>query len=96
MSAAQRLFKLLGEHRRRLLRSAGATIPAIRLLEQLPANPIVTLPRVIGLLDTTKPTASKAISALREAGILHETTGRKRDRVYAYQDYLRVLTRDAE
>ncbi|MHC4609863.1 MAG: Fic family protein [Planctomycetota bacterium] len=96
VSVAQRLFALLDEHRRKLLRSAGVTIPAVRLLEQLPMHPMVTLPRVIELLDTTKPTASKTINVLREAGILRETTGRKRDRVYAYHDYLRVLTRDTE
>jgi hypothetical protein len=33
-----------------------------------------------------------ALDALRRAGVLHETTGRKRDRVYAYQAYLKVLT----
>ncbi|MCK4342676.1 MAG: Fic family protein [Phycisphaerae bacterium] len=96
VSVTQRLFALLGEHRRKLLRSTGVTIPAVQLLEQLPMHPMVTLPRVIELLDTTKPTASKAINALREAGVLRETTGKKRDRVYAYHDYLRVLTRDTE
>ena len=32
-------------------------------------------------LETTKPTAAKAIASLVEAEILRETTGRKRDRV---------------
>ena len=69
-------------------------IPTRRLFEQLPVNPIVTLPRVIEVIDTTKPTASKAITTLVDAGILRETTGRARDRVYAYHAYLRVLTQN--
>ncbi len=96
VAVAERLFALLGRHRQKLLRQSATTIPAIRLFEQLPMHPIVTLPRAIELLETTKPTASKAISALREAGILRETTGKKRDRVYAYHDYLRTLTKDAQ
>jgi hypothetical protein len=48
------------------------------------------------LLQTTKPTALKAIAALVGAGVLRETTGRQRDRVYAYQGYLQALTRDTE
>jgi Fic family protein len=96
VSVAQRLFALLSEHRRKLLRNAGVTISAIQLLEHLPTHPMVTLPRVIELLDTTKPTASKAINTLREAGVLRETTGKRRDRVYAYHDYLRILTREAD
>ena len=63
-------------------------------LNLLPEHPMVTLPGVIGLLKTSKPTASKAIDALCRAGVLHETTGKRRDRVYAYQAYLKVLTED--
>lgn len=94
VAVAQRLFALLGEHRRKLLKRTGVTITAVQLLEQLPLHSVVTLPRVIDLLRTTKPTASKAIKTLRAARILRETTGRKRDRVYAYYDYLQVLTED--
>jgi hypothetical protein len=44
----------------------------------------------------TSPTTQKAIDALRKAGILREITGRRRDRVYAYQAYLDVLAEDTE
>jgi Fic family protein len=57
---------------------------------------MVTLSKTIQLLKTSKPTASKAISALAEANVLRETTGRERDRVYAYHAYLRELTKDAD
>ncbi len=93
---ARRLFELSNRGRRRLLSHRNATVPAIRLFEELPTHPVVTLARVINLLDTTKPTASKAIASLVEADILRETTGKARDRVYAYHDYLRVLTKDTE
>jgi len=55
---------------------------------------MLTLPRAMALLQTTKPTAGKAIDALCKAGVLHETTGKQRDRVYAYQAYLKVLAQD--
>jgi hypothetical protein len=60
----------------------------------LPEHPIVALPRVIKLLTTTKPTAGKAIDVLFDTGVLHETTGKQRDRVYAYSAYLKVLAED--
>jgi Fic family protein len=94
VAVAQRLFALIGRDRRKLLLQPGATIPAIRLFDQLPEHPVVTLSTVIDLLRTTKPTASKAIAALTEAGVLRETTGKQRDRVYTYHGYLRVLTTD--
>lgn len=73
-----------------------ATLSAIRLLERLATRPVLTLPAAIELLDTTRPTAGKAIDTLQQAGIPRETTGRQRDRVYAYDAYLQVLTRDTD
>ncbi len=40
------------------------------------------------LSGTSKPTAGRALEHLARMGILHETTGRKRDRSWAYQAYL--------
>ena len=40
------------------------------------------------LIDTSKPTATRAVETLVQAGILVETTGRKRDRSFAYQAYI--------
>jgi len=92
VAVAQRLFARLNRDRKALLAQPGATIPAIRLFDMLPRHPVVTLALAMKLLDTTKPTASKAIDALRKSHILRETTGRRRDRVYAYQSYLDILT----
>jgi len=44
------------------------------------------------LLETTKPTAAKAMDALVQAGVLHEIPGKRRDRVYAYRAYLAMLS----
>jgi Fic family protein len=96
VDAAQRLFALVTKDRGRLTNHPSATVPAIRLFEQLPEHPIVTLPRAIKLLKVSKPTAIKALDALQKAKILRETTGKKRDRVYAYHAYLQVLTKDTE
>ena len=96
VSAAQRLFILTSKDRLKLSALPGATVPALRLFEMLPAHPMITLPLAIELLSVSKPTAIKALDALQEAGILRETTGKKRDRVYAYHGYLQVLTKDTD
>ena len=96
MDTAGKLFLLLTKDRQRLLVKSGVTISAIRLLDQLSSHPIVTLPLAMEILETTKPTAAKAIDALRKTKILSETTGKQRDRVYAYKSYLELLTGDTE
>ena len=92
--AARRLFALLERDRRAVVHHESVTVTAVRLFDHLPEHPIITLPRTLELLKTTKPTAGKAIDALCKAGILGETTGRQRDRVYAYGDYLKLLAED--
>ncbi len=94
VNAARRLFSLLGRDRSTVVNYEAATVTAVRLFDLLPEHPVVTLPRTMELLGTTKPTAGKAIDALCKAGILSETTGRQRDRVYAYVAYLNVLVED--
>ena len=49
------------------------------------------MPLVTRLLSVTKPTAGKAIDLLIAAGILVEVGGRKRDRQYRYERYIRLL-----
>ena len=57
---------------------------------------MLVLGTAMKLLSTSKPTATKAISALRKAGVLEEITGKRRNRVYAYRKYLNVLAKDTE
>ena len=55
----------------------------------------MTIPGVVKLLETTKPTAAKAVGVLEDISILEETTGRRRDRTFscaAYLDRLRAGT----
>ena len=43
------------------------------------------------LLGISKPTAIRAIETLMAAGVLTETTGRRRDRSFAYAAYVDLL-----
>jgi Fic family protein len=92
VTAAGELFSTITADRQRVLSDSAATVVAMRLFEALPTQPIVTVASVMRALDTTKPTAGRAIEALKAAGVLVETTGRRRDRSYAYRKYLDLLS----
>jgi Fic family protein len=94
VDVAGRLFELLGKDRKRLAAGKRSTVAALQLLDLLPEHPVITVPRVAKLLKITAPTARKAIDLAAESGILHETSGRQRDRVFAYHKYLQILTGD--
>lgn len=89
---AEQIFSLLAKDRSRLIARDNVTVPAVRLLDLLPSRPVVTLPLATALLRVSTPTAIKAIAVLVELGILRETSGKRRDRVYAYQKYVDLLT----
>jgi len=89
---AQAVHSLIGHDRGRVVGHARATVAAIQLLDRLPSNPVVTVPRASSLLGMTAPPARKAIQLLEEIGVLRETTGKQRDRAYAYHAYLDLLT----
>ncbi len=94
VATARGLFTRVHDDRRKVTASKLSTLIAVRLFDLLPTHPTVTLARSIELLQTSKPTAVKAIDALQKAGVLHEITGRRRDRVYAYKAYLDLLAKD--
>ena len=93
---ARDLFVLVNKDRARVLSAPNASVMAARLLDELPRHSMVTIPAVVKLLDTTKPTAAKAIGVLDQLGILKETTGRRRDRTFSYAAYLDRLRAGTE
>ena len=85
VQGARELFALVGRARTRVLAAGKASVVASRLFEDLPRHPIVTITGVVKLLETTKPTAAKAVALLEDAGVLTETTGHRRDRTFSYR-----------
>ena len=89
---ARALHALVGRDRLRIIAHGRPTVTAIQLLERLPSNPVVTVPGASALLGLTAPPTRKAIQLLESLHILREITGRRRGRLYAYEDYLQILT----
>jgi len=88
VASARELFALVAADRSRALAHEGMSVVSLRLLELLPRHPVVTVASVMKLVETTKPTAGRAIELLAAARVLVETTGKKRDRSFVYQAYL--------
>ena len=88
VASARELFGLIATDRARVLAHEGVSVTALRVFELLPRNPVVTVASVMKLVGTTKPTAGRAVDLLVAAGVVLETTGKKRDRSFAYRAYL--------
>jgi Fic family protein len=88
VASARELFALVSADRARILKSGKTSVATARLFELLPRHPMVTVASAIKLINASKPTATRAIETLVATGILAETTGKKRDRSFAYRGYL--------
>ncbi len=96
VDTARDLFALVAADRARVLAQEGLTLPAVVLFERLPRRPIISATWAVEALALSKPTVNRAIQALEAAGVLIETTGKKRDRSYAYRAYLDRLRAGTE
>ena len=93
---ARDLIAMFEAHRQRIGTLGRSAPSALRVHEFMQARPIVTIQSVAGGLQTSFPTAGGALEKLEELGIVRETTGKQRGRIYAYSDYLALLDRGTE
>ena len=70
-------------------RSAGN---ALRLHEQLFATPIIGVARAAEYLGIGFAAANRLIDRMVDCGVLHELTGHRRNRRFAYQRYIDLFT----
>jgi Fic family protein len=91
VDSARELHGVVRRDRALVLAMPSSSVMAARLFEILPGRPVITIAKVMELLSTTRPTAAKAVTTLLDAGVLTETSGKKRDRRFAYAAYLELL-----
>ena len=86
---AYEIVHLREDHQRLVAEKLGKRAPnALALLEQLFRQPVVSAKLVESMVDVSQPTASALVRDLEEIGILRERTGKRRNRLFAYQPYL--------
>ena len=71
-----------------LRRRAGT---AHQLHDFLFQQPVITVRLATEVLNVSQPTANSLVNAMEELGLLRETTGYKRNRIFEYHDYLALF-----
>ena len=75
-----------------IINSMGrASKNTLRLLGYIEANPIIEISQTAEALDLAFNTTSDAIKRLEKAGILAQSAGQQRNRIYSYKEYLNFL-----
>jgi Fic family protein len=83
------------EHRTRITTAMGRAAPnALSLLERLFDKPIVSVNEVAEVTSCALATANRVVDALCGLGLLQETTGNNRNRVFSYAPYVAMFGDD--
>ena len=96
VDTAQRLLELFRKDEQRLVAQGRSAASALRVYTLLRERPIATIQDLASRAAMSFPTAAKAIDALVGEGIARELTGGRRNRLFAYDEYLKVLNEGAE
>ncbi len=93
---ARRLVKLFADDQQRIHAAGRATASALKVHAHMQKNPLVSIPKLASALQVSFPTAATALRNLQKAGIVEEITGRERDRLYIYKEYMKIIGEGTE
>jgi Fic family protein len=89
---AQSLLRLFANDRARVEALGRPAATALRLHQFLQRRGLTTIPDASRRLGLSQPTITSAIAHLRRLGIVRETTGRQRGKVFIYGAFMDLLS----
>jgi Fic family protein len=96
VSAVKRLVQIGGEDRTRILELGRLSGSALQVHHALQERPVDTSTNLARRTRLSIPAVNKALAGLGGLGIVTEITGRRRNRAFAYQRYLQILSEGTE
>lgn len=93
---AERLSEMFQADRLKIQATGRRAGSALRVHEALKARPLLTLPAVRDTTGLSFPAVSSAMALLVDLGIARELTGKRRNRLFAYDDYVSTLSEGTE
>jgi Fic family protein len=96
VATAGRLSEMFAADRGRIVTRGRKAGSALRVHDALKARPISSMSEVSRRTGLSFPAASSGMGELADLGIVRELTGKRRNRVFVYQQYLSVLNEGTE
>ncbi len=96
VATAQQLAKMFLADRSNIEKQGRRAGSALRVHEAIKTRPIASMQQVCRTTGLSFPAASTAMDLLVKLKIVRELTGKRRNRLYAYDRYLKVLSEGTE
>jgi Fic family protein len=68
---------------------------ALLIYQYAQANPLFSIKNAAREMKVSFPTTSSAVARMSKAGILRESSGKRRDRLFLYENYLDILNQES-
>jgi Fic family protein len=92
----KRIVELIERDRKQINALGRAAGSALLVFDQAVREVVLRIPETVKQLPISEPTVATAIGHLERIGILRELTGRPRNKIFAYDEYLKILSEGTE
>jgi Fic family protein len=96
VDSARRILTLLDADRAKIETLGRPAASALRVFQYAQKHPILSVTSVARETGISFPTASDAVEHMRRLGLMQEVTGKRRKRLFAYHEYLAILSEGTE
>lgn len=94
-STARLILDMRERHRVSIAEKLSNSTNGLKLLDYLFEKPMVSVRDAQQVMDVSYVTASSVINNMEKAGLLVEITGQKRNKVFRYEPYIAMFSRQA-
>jgi Fic family protein len=95
-ATTKRIVELIERDRKRINSLGRAAGSALLVFDDAIREVVLRIPETAKRLPVSEPTVATAIGNLERIGILQEITGRPRGKIFAYDEYLKILSEGTE
>ena len=96
VSAANRLSEIIRKDRTVVQSLGRISGSAYRVFDLMTERPLISIPVACQKTGLVPNTVMKVMDVLRDAGIAKEVTGKKRNRLFSYDRYMKILAEGTE
>jgi Fic family protein len=96
VTTTKAILSCFEEDRSRIETLGRAASSTLRVHQYLQRKPMLSIPAAATALGLSEPTLAKSVAHLERLGVIRETTGQQRARVWVYQRYIDILSQGTE
>jgi Fic family protein len=96
VKAANQLMQVANDDRKKIRSIGRAAGSALRVHQALLQKPVISIPKACQLSGLWTTTVTMVMKQLEKLGIVKEITGARRNRLYSYISYMKILNKGTE